>query len=241
MRKLDIPGILVTSGKGGVGKTALSTNIALELSKHIHVGLIDADIRAPNLTYVMGIPQGHRKFSDHKLLPYHYSDTLEVFSTDHFFASENGVKRAIMPTGEEVRSIVQQSIMAVAWNRPELFIIDSDPSTGDVFFAVRDVFGKMLSAIVVTTNDLASLLDCERTIDALMLDDIPVLSVVGNMIFDGEDQGVRALSERYGMHYAGYIPFDNAVRKANNVGNPGMVDSKVIGYIVGNILHRRQV
>jgi MinD superfamily P-loop ATPase len=238
---MNTPGLLITSGKGGVGKTLLATNTALELSKYIRIALVDADIRAPNLTYVMGIPHGKREFRNHKLIPYKYSDTLEVFSTDHFFAAENDTKRAIMPTGEEVRSIVSQSINAVDWNSPDLFVIDSDPSTGDVFFAVRDVFGRMLSAIVVTTNDISSLLDCERTIDALMLDNIPVLSIVGNMIWNGEDAGIRELCNKYSMHYAGGIPYDQSVRIANNHGIPGLENSEVIRYIIDNILHRRPV
>lgn len=237
---ITVPGLLVTSGKGGVGKTLLSANLAIELSRYVRVALVDADIRAPNLSYVMGLRKYGREFANRKLIPYHHSDTLEIFSTDHFLAV-NGKKRAIMPTGEEVRAIVQQSITAVAWNNPDIFVMDSDPSTGDVFFAVRDVFGPMLSAVVVTTNDVSSLFDCERTIDALMINDINIMSVVGNMIFDGDDGGVRALCSRFDLKYAGYIPFDSAVRKKNNAGDPGMSGSEIITQIVGNILHRRSV
>lgn len=241
---MDIPGLLVTSGKGGVGKTLVSTNLAVELSKHERIALIDADIRSPNLTYVMGIkPEKSEIMDDRYLKPYRYSDTLEIFSTDHFFSRSDGRKRAIMPTGEEVREIVAQSIKSVKWNNPSMFVMDSDPSTGDVFIAVRNIFGPMLNAIVVTTNRVSSLNDCERTIDALMKNGINIIGIVGNMIIDGRDDGVRALIDRCNVNYHadigyfGYIPMDDSIADMNDRGDPGLVDSDLMKNIAKNILH----
>lgn len=236
---MNVPGLLITSGKGGVGKTLISTNIAVELSKSIRVALVDADIRAPNLTYVMGVQDASRKVVGRKLFPFQYNANLQIFSTDHFFHEADGSKKAIMPTGEEVRQIIHEAYLSVQWDNPEIFIIDSDPSTGDVYFATRDVFREMLTAIVVSTNDLSSLLDCERTINALMIDDIYIMSVVGNMIWDGDDSKVRELASRYGLHFAGSIPFENHIRTDNNNGRPGLVGTEIIETIVDNILHRK--
>lgn len=241
---MDTPGLLITSGKGGVGKTLLSTNLAIELSKNHKIALIDADIRSPNMTYVMGIPSHPISLLDGRYIdPYKYSDNLELFSTDQFFHRSGGRKRAIMPTGEEVRAIVTQAIISVKWDDPDLFVLDSDPSTGDVFIAVRNVFGDMLNAIVVTTNRLSSLNDCERTIDALMKNNINVIGIVGNMIVDGKDDGIKDLIYRCNinyhanMEYLGYIPMDNSIADKNDKGDPGLVGSDLIRRISVQIMH----
>lgn len=241
---MDTPGLLITSGKGGVGKTLLSTNLAIELSKKHRIALIDADIRSPNMTYVMGIePHTINILDDRDIEPYKYSDNLQLFSTDQFFHRSSGRKRAIMPTGEEVRTIVTQAILSVKWNKPDLYVMDSDPSTGDVFIAIRNVFGDMLNAIVVTTNRLSSLNDCERTIDALMKNNINVIGVVGNMIVDGKDEGIKDLIYRCNMNYhadisyLGYIPMDNSIADENDKGDPGLVGSELIRKISAGIMH----
>lgn len=234
---MDVPGILVTSGKGGVGKTLLTTNLAQELSKHMRVALLDCDIRAPNLTYVMGISSVSMELETHnRLKPYKYSDNLEVFSTDHFFNRTDGKKKSILMSGSEIQQMVTDAIESVAWSEPEIFVMDSDPSTGDVFMSLRRTFLDMLNAVIVTTNDVSSLFDCERTIDALEHSDIPILAVVGNLVFDGEDDRIKELTKKFGLRYAGYIPFDNEVRKANNDGKPGLTDSDVIKNIVKGII-----
>lgn len=241
---MNVPGLLITSGKGGVGKTLLSTNIAVELSKRERVALIDADIRSPNMTYVMGIAEQGTEITDGRyILPYIYSDTLQLFSTDHFFARSDGRKRAIMPTGEEVREIMSQSIKSVKWDNPSMYVIDSDPSTGDVFIAVRDIFGDMLNAIVVTSNRISSINDCERTIDALMKNGINIVGIVGNMIVDDHDEAIHSLIQRCNVNYhadiryLGKIPMDTKIANDNDNGNPGLMDSELIKSIVDNILH----
>lgn len=241
---MDTPGLLITSGKGGVGKTLLSTNLAIELSKKYRIALIDADIRSPNMTYVMGIePRTINILDDRDIEPYKYSDNLQLFSTDQFFHRSGGRKRAIMPTGEEVRTIITQAIISVKWNNPDLYVMDSDPSTGDVFIAIRNVFGDMLNAIVVTTNRLSSINDCERTIDALMKNNINVIGVVGNMVVDGKDDKIKDLIFRCNANYhadilyLGAIPMDNNIADDNDGGNPGMVGSEIIRNISAEIMH----
>lgn len=242
---MRIPGLLVTSGKGGVGKTLLSTNIAIVLSHYVNVALVDADIRSPNLTYVMGINNGKLEITQtRKIKPYRFSPRLEIFSTDQFYHQNGNIKRAIMPTGEEVRAIVGQSVTAVEWSDPNIFVFDSDPSTGDVFISIRDIFGDMLNAVVVTTNHVSSLNDCERTIDALMINNINIIGVVGNMVVNGHDDGIHALiakvNERYraDMKYYGYIPMQMELADKNDAGDPGLQDSPIIRRIASDVLHR---
>jgi len=211
--------LLVTSGKGGTGKTLVSSNLAIELSKNYRVGLIDADIRAPNLTYVMGI-EGKVLDVDQnrKIIPYKYNENLEIFSTEHFFYKNNHTHRAIIIPGETVRSMIDQAVYSVAWSNPKFFVIDSDPSTSDVLIELSKIFKKDLKAVVVSTNSISSVNDCERTIDALRLENINIVGIVGNMIWNGNDQRLRALAEKLSIPYLGYIPYDHDIELMNDEG-----------------------
>ncbi|MGB9736689.1 MAG: P-loop NTPase [Thermoplasmata archaeon] len=227
--------LLITSGKGGTGKTLLASNIAIVLSERMRVALIDADFRAPNLTYVMGIPNKKLDVNkDRLIVPYRFNDRLQVFSTEHYFARDNGLHRAIILPGETVRSMVRQAIKSVAWDSPDIFVIDSDPSTSDVLIALSELFDGDLSALVVTTNDISSIFDCERTIDALMIEGINILGIVGNQIWDNDDHRIVELSKKLNIPYLGYIPYDHRIRLANNEGKPLMPDLNIIRRIVEN-------
>lgn len=214
------PALLVTSGKGGTGKSLISANVAYHMSKIGRVALIDGDIRAPNLSYIMGVPNQKLEVDDNRnIIPYRISDNLEMFSMDHFFSRDNGVKRAIILPGEEIRSIVNQSIYGVSWHNPHAYVIDSDPSTSDVLIALSRIFRDKLYALVVTTNDISSIFDSQRTIDALIINNINIIGILGNMIFDGEDDRIRDTAKKFHINYLGYIPFNNDIRKANNEGH----------------------
>jgi len=227
--------LLITSGKGGTGKTLLASNIAIVLSEKKRIALIDADFRAPNLTYIMGIANKKLSVNNNRLIvPYQYNENLQVFSTEHYFARDNGMHRAIILPGETVRSMVRQAVKSVAWNDPELFVIDSDPSTSDVLIALSELFAKDLGAIVVTTNDISSIFDCERTVDALKIEGIQIIGIVGNQIWNNEDYRIVELSKKLNIPYLGYIPFDHRIRLANNEGKPLMPDTDIIRRIVEN-------
>ncbi len=227
--------LLITSGKGGTGKTLLASNIAIVLSEKMRVALIDADMRAPNLTYVMGIANKRLDVDKNRLIiPYKYNDNLQVFSTEHYFARDNGLHKAIILPGETIRSMVKQAVKSVAWNKPDIFVIDSDPSTSDVLISLAELFGKDLSAIVVTTNDISSIFDCERTVDALKIEGIGIIGIVGNMIWDNDDHRIIDLAKKLNIPYLGYIPFDHRIRNANNNGQALMPDINIIRRIVEN-------
>jgi len=219
-RLTNTPAILVTSGKGGVGKTLASANLALELSlNNIRVGLIDCDLRSPNMTYILNI--SHKKLEideNRQIIPFQINSNLEIFSTEHYFYRENHYHRAIILPGETVRSMVYQSVFGVKWHDPNVFVMDSDPSTSDVLIELTRIFQDQLSAIVVSTNDISSIFDCERTIDALKIENIKILGILGNMIWNGEDGRLQDLARSLNLQYLGYIPFDNEIRLRNNEG-----------------------
>jgi ATP-binding protein involved in chromosome partitioning len=210
--------LLVTSGKGGTGKSTIASNLAIELAKTRKISLLDADIRAPNLSYIMGIPDRPLDVDEHRMIrPIKYNDNLEVFSTSFFFAKNNSHKRAIIIVGEEVRSIIHDAVKNVQWESSE-FIIDSDPSTSDVLIELITIFGRKLNALIVSTNDISSIYDCERTIDAMIINKVNIIGVLGNQIYNGEDKAVRAMAESFGLQYLGYIPFDHEIRIRSNNG-----------------------
>ncbi|MEM3345778.1 MAG: P-loop NTPase [Thermoplasmata archaeon] len=235
------PAILVTSGKGGTGKTLISANLALKLSEiNKRVGLIDCDLRAPNLTYIMNVYDKKLEVDQNRLIvPFKINENLEIFSTEHYFARDNHRHRAIILPGETVRSMVYQSVYGVHWHDPEIFVMDSDPSTSDVLIELTRIFKNYLNAVVVTTNDISSIFDCERTIDALKIENIKILGIIGNMIWNGEDYRIRDLSASLGIPYLGYIPYNNIIRLNNNQGI-AEIPSNIIDFrnIVEQILNK---
>jgi ATP-binding protein involved in chromosome partitioning len=237
----NIPGIAITSGKGGVGKTLLAVNLAIGLSKKLKVSFCDLDIRAPNAPYILGI--GGKKLeinSNRQIIPYKYNENLEIFSSEHYFIDNKNIdnKRAIILPGEEIRNIVRQVVDGgVIWSKNDIFVFDLDPSTGDVYSELVKIFGKkLLKAIVVSTNDISSINDCMRSLDALYIHGIKPIGIVGNMIFDNNNDRLIELSKKFNVKYLGDIPYDNIIRIQNNHGIPGLLDSKIIDNIVNEVL-----
>jgi len=234
---MKCPAILVTNSKGGVGKTLVSVNLAISLSKNVRVALIDADIGAPNVTYVMGIADRRMGVDEkRRLIPYNYSDTLQVFSMENFFARGNGTKNQITFPGEEIRSVINQSVNGVAWNNPDIFVIDSPPATSDALIELVKIFGTYLNAIIVSTNHNLSVSDAERVIQSLMSNNVFIIGIIGNMIIDGQNGALKSLSEKYQLKYLGEIPFDIEIMKASDNGQPG-IPYDVIEKTAGDILY----
>lgn len=217
----DRQALIIVSGKGGTGKTLLSANVALSLSRKMKVALIDADIKAPNLTYIMNIADRKSEITNkRKIIPIQVNDNLQVFSPETYFNKKTGHKRAILPSDDEIINIIYQSVNDVEWNDPDIFIFDSDPSTNAVLIGLKEIFKGRLSALVITTNDISSAFDCERMVDGLISREIKINGIIGNQIKMGLTDRVDHISKVFGIPIFMEIPYNDKIWEENNKGNP---------------------
>ena len=223
MSLADALGVLVTSGKGGTGKSLVSIGLAAELSRRGRVALLDLDTRSPNLPYLLGLQRDVKTDGAGNPFPKPVDlggEPVPVFSSG--FLAEDGVP-VTMP-GEEVRSAIAGEIVSVRWPEGVRWVVlDVDPAPGDSIQAARRWMPR-LAAFVVTASDVSSIQDCMRMITALREEGIHNLGVVGNMIGAtcphcgrpiryGDEAVVANLALRHGLPYVGSLPWDPVFRE----------------------------
>jgi Mrp family chromosome partitioning ATPase len=245
--------IMSISGKGGVGKTLVASNVAISLSKKYKVGLLDADIKSPNIAAVLGIKATEFKHADNsfrKIIPIEYNG-LKVFSTATMFPDYHGIT---IP-GEQQRNFLRQAVYDVEWGKLDYLIVDMDPSSGDSLLCMREIF-RDLQAIVVSTSDVSSLSDCNRIIHACIIHNIPIVGVIGNMVSSecpfcyeiiickncdtvisfGDEQKIKDVAEKFHVPYLGGIHFNPEIKMRNNGGNPLLPDMKIVDEVIRRLL-----
>lgn len=241
--------ILSLSGKGGVGKTLIAANLAITLSKKYKTGLLDADIKSPNLPYITGITKKkfeHAQDKFRRIIPIEYNG-LKIFSTATLFPDLHGIT---IP-GEQQRSFLRQAINDVKWGKLDYLVVDMDPSSGDSLLTMRALF-KKIQAVVVSTADISSLNDCHRIIHACIVHKIPIAGIVANMVQSecphcgkiivckncgeiisfGDEGKVVAVAEKFGIPYLGAIRFNPEIKVRNDKGDPLLPDGKIIDNII---------
>jgi ATP-binding protein involved in chromosome partitioning len=218
--------IAVASGKGGVGKSTVSTNLAVSLAEAgARVGLIDADILNPNLPMMLGLGYGRPKVEGEKMLPLE-AYGVKVISTG--FLTEPD--KPMIMRGPMLHSAIRQFFTDVKWGELDYMIVDLPPGTGDAPLSLAQSF-PLTGAIIVTQPQDVAVSDALR--GAAMFDtlNVPVLGIVENMAGDffGIGGGERLAKER-GVPFLGRIPLDAEVRKGGDYGRPVSVtapDSEV--------------
>ncbi len=177
-----IPGvkkiIVVSSGKGGVGKSTVSTNLALALSKKSKVGLLDADIYGPSIPRMMGaINQKPQVNADQKIVPLTRLG-LKLMSIG--FLVEEGA--AIVWRGPMLFKAMDQFFRDIDWGELDYLVIDLPPGTGDVHLSIAQKI-PVSGAIIVTTPQNIALADAKKAVDMWKRVNVPVLGVVENMSY----------------------------------------------------------
>jgi ATP-binding protein involved in chromosome partitioning len=228
--------IAVASGKGGVGKSTVSVNLALALAKTgAKVGILDADIYGPSVPIMFGI-RGERPFMDDidgiaKILP------IEKYGVR---ALSIGLmvddKQAVVWRGPMVSSAIRQFITDVHWGELDYLIIDMPPGTGDVHLTIAQTL-PVTGAVIVTTPQEVALADAKKAV--MMFENaqikIPVLGLVENMswftplelpsnkyyIF-GEGGGAR-LAEQFELPLLAQVPLLMGVRSGGDEGVPAVI------------------
>ncbi len=171
--------ILVMSGKGGVGKSTVSTNLAVALSVDgFNVGLMDADIHGPNIPKMLGIESSQVIGSGQGMIPVEVFPNLKVMSMAFFIGDRDN---PVVWRGPLKHSAINQFVGEVEWGDLDFLIVDLPPGTGDEPLSVAHVIKKVDGAVIVTTPQDVALLDSRKAVTFSRMLDIPVIGIVENM------------------------------------------------------------
>ena len=218
--------IAIGSGKGGVGKSTLSANIALGLAKKgFKTGLLDADIWGFSIPRLLGISGRIEANSDKKMIPYEIGN-LKVISTDLITSNED---TALMWRGLMLSKALEQFLTDVQWGDLDYMIIDLPPGTGDIQMALSRLLPQA-ELIVITTPQLMAQKVATRVADMAKRSFIPLLGVIENMSYfesnTGEkfnifgEGGGEALSDKFGIPLLGKIPIGENTNDIADSGTP---------------------
>jgi ATP-binding protein involved in chromosome partitioning len=227
--KQPIPGvqhlIAVGSGKGGVGKTTVSVNLAVALAGLGHkVGLLDADVYGPNVPLMMGI-QDMPDVREERIVP------LEQYGVRLMsMGFLNPGDRPVIWRGPMLHHVMQQFIRDVNWGPLDYLIIDLPPGTGDVQLSLVQTV-PLTGAIVVTTPSEVSLEDARKAVHMFRQVRVEVLGIVENMSYlicphcdkrvDVFSQGGgKRTAEEMQVHFLAELPLDPVVRLGGDTGRP---------------------
>jgi ATP-binding protein involved in chromosome partitioning len=218
--------VVIGSGKGGVGKSTLTANLAVALARAGRkVGLVDADIYGPSQPMLLDASNSKPTADGDQLVPFETKSGVKLLSMGQLIAPGKAIAWRGPMTGKALAQL-----MDAQWGDTELLLVDLPPGTGDVQITMLQQF-KPAGAIVVSTPQDLSLIDATRALDLFRQAQIPVIGLVENMAgylcphcgqpsdpfgSGGAEVAARALGEEF----LGRIPLALEIRVASDAGRP---------------------
>ncbi|MGD1060986.1 MAG: Mrp/NBP35 family ATP-binding protein [Methanomassiliicoccales archaeon] len=247
--------IMVTSGKGGVGKSTVATNIAIALSmKGYEVGLMDADIHGPNIPKMLHIEDAVLTGDEEGLMPIIVPPHLRVMSMAFIIKDSDN---PVIWRGPMKMGAIRQFIADVRWGDLDYLIIDLPPGTGDEPLTIAQLIPEADGAVVVTTPQDVALLNSRKSVGFARQLKIPVLGIVENMsglicphcgkeidLFKvgGGEKAAKELK----VPFLGRVPLDPKVVESGDDGMPIVISdsespaSVAFNKVVDNVLKQTE-
>ncbi|KAJ2784526.1 cytosolic Fe-S cluster assembly factor nbp35 [Coemansia javaensis] len=224
--------VLILSGKGGVGKSTFTGQLAFALAddESVEVGAVDIDICGPSLPHIMGCAGDEVHRAADGWSPVYVRDNLGVMSIGFMLPSDEA---AVIWRGPKKNGMIKQFLRDVEWGRLDYLLVDTPPGTSDEHLSIVQLLkGSITGAIVVTTPQEVALQDVRKEIDFCRKAGVPILGVVENMsgfvcpschgesrIFYPTTGGAKALCAELGLPLLGSIPLDPRIGRACDFGS----------------------
>jgi ATP-binding protein involved in chromosome partitioning len=229
--------IVILSGKGGVGKSTVSTNLALTLAQQGHnVGLLDSDMHGPTIPTMLGLENTRIMQSDDGLKPVQATENLKVLSMGFLIKNQD---EAIIWRGPMKMGAIRQLIGDFNWGPLDYLIIDLPPGTGDEPLSIAQIIPKITGAIIVTTPQDVALVSVRKSITFVNKLKIPVVGIIENMsgftcphcgkkvdIF--KTGGGKKASEDFNLPFLGDIPLDPTIVETGDSGTTTMIKDSTL-------------
>ena len=233
--------LAIASGKGGVGKSTVTSNIAVTLSKMgFKVGILDADIYGPSIPIMFDV-QNEKPLSEiidgkSKMKPVE-NYGVKILSIGFFTKPD----QAVVWRGPMAAKALNQMIFDAAWGKLDFLLIDLPPGTGDIHLSIMQAL-PITGAVVVSTPQIVALADARKGVSMFQQDSInvPVLGIIENMAYFTPEElpeqkyfifgkeGAKHLAEDLHVPFLGEIPLIQSVREAGDFGRPAAMQTATI-------------
>ena len=228
--------IAIASGKGGVGKSTITANLAIALAlKGYKVGLVDADIYGPSMPLMFDVEDAKPMtvvVDDRNLIQPVDSYGVKLLSIGFF----SGAGQAVVWRGPVATKALAQLLTEANWGALDYLLIDLPPGTGDIHLSLVQTIA-VTGAIIVSTPQKVALIDAKKAVGMFTLPQInvPVLGFIENMAYFTPEElpnnkyyifgkdGLKALAEEQGYPLLGQIPLVQSIRESGDVGRPAVL------------------
>ena len=224
--------ILILSGKGGVGKSTIASQLALGLSKNenLQIGLLDVDICGPSIPRMMGMENEEIRESPQGMLPVYKEQNLAIMSIGYMIKDK---KTAVIWRGPRKNGMIKEFLCNTNWDKLDYLIIDTPPGTSDEHLTIVQYLksSNLKGAIIVTTPQEISLLDVRKEINFCQKTNVNVLGVVENMagficphcskksdIFEANTGGAEGLCKEFNLQLIGRLPLEPNILQSSEKG-----------------------
>ena len=247
--------ILVLSGKGGVGKSTVSTLLGLKLSQSFHCGIMDVDLTGPSIPCMLGIEDEPVHQSSTGWTPVYANDQLCCISIQFLLPTKD---EAVIWRGDKKNGMIKQFMKDVEWDELDYLLIDTPPGTSDEHLSTIKLFqqtNKISGCVLVTTPQQVAIQDVKKQINFCKKLNLKILGIIENMsgyecfnchtasnIYDCQEDGVLNMCKEYDIHYLGKLPIDPNVGLTLDDGEdylelyPESVTSKTFNEITKDII-----